>query len=131
MQTTVVATRTRRRLLIAAGALVVTAAAAWVAFFWWRAARLRPVPLDANWTAVVRTIAGNAAGRYRRGRRFRRLAGSAVDQSAPVDLAARRAGEFRDDDDSGGDHRLGQEPRQPLAQIGEDERVGGRQNESF
>ena len=58
------ATRTRRRLLIAAGALVVTAAAAGVAFFWWRAARLRPVPLEANWTAVVRTIAGNAAGRY-------------------------------------------------------------------
>ena len=64
MQTTVVATRTRRRLLIAAGALVVTAAAAGVAFFWQRAARLRPVPLEANWTAVVRTIAGNAAGRY-------------------------------------------------------------------
>ena len=53
-----------RRLLIAAGALVVTAAAAGVAFFWWRAAARRPVPLEANWAAVVRTIAGNAAGRY-------------------------------------------------------------------
>jgi sugar lactone lactonase YvrE len=58
-----VAIRTSRR-LIAAGALVVAAAAAGVAFFWWRAVKSRPIPLEASWTAVVRTIAGNARGGY-------------------------------------------------------------------
>jgi sugar lactone lactonase YvrE/murein DD-endopeptidase MepM/ murein hydrolase activator NlpD len=57
-----VATKTRRRLLIAAGALVATAAAGVASFLWWRTLARRPTPLEASWTAVVRTIAGNASG---------------------------------------------------------------------
>ena len=54
----------KRRPLIAAGALAVAAAAAAAGVVWWRAAKNRPVGLEANWTAGVRTIAGNAAGGY-------------------------------------------------------------------
>ena len=59
------ATKRRRWLLIAttAGAFL-TAAAAGVAFLWWRSAPLGPEPLEANWTATVRTIAGNGTGLF-------------------------------------------------------------------
>jgi sugar lactone lactonase YvrE len=47
--------------LFAAGALVL-AAAVGVGVWWWRTVNSRPEPLEASWTAIVRTIAGNAAG---------------------------------------------------------------------
>ena len=56
------ATRTGRRRLIAGTAVVLAAAAAGLGLWWWREVKRRPAPLEAGWTAVVRTIAGNGGG---------------------------------------------------------------------
>jgi len=54
-----VATERLRRSLIAAAVAVTVAAVAVVGLLWWRSLPAKPAPLETNWAATVRTIAGN------------------------------------------------------------------------
>jgi NHL repeat len=46
----------------AAATLTTAAALAVLAWAWWRAPARLPPPLEPNWPAVVRTLAGNSTG---------------------------------------------------------------------